>query len=104
VYSVFIQPKEGVIPKVLAYLWPTVVRPCIAPRRVRAIVIIEIDTAVVIPVAPAVETPEIEVARAEVIVNHVHDHRDALSMRSFHEPVEALWAAQPRFHGEGVRR
>src|SRR5262249_3115399 len=69
--SVFIQPKEGIVPKVLPHFRATVIWTGIAPISVRAVVIIEIDAPVVIPVVPTVETPEIEIARAEVIVNHV---------------------------------
>src|SRR6266496_6222067 len=101
---VFVQPKESIVAKVLPHFWPTVIRTGIAPISVRAVVVIEIDATVVIPVAPAVEAPKIEIAGTEVVVNYVHDHGDAQRMRRFHKPLKALWATQGRFHCEGVRR
>src|SRR6266404_8159265 len=101
IHTVFVQPKEGMVAKVLPRFRATVIRTGIAPGRVRAVVIIEINAPVVILIAPAVEAPKIEIAGAEVVVNHVHDHRDAQRMRRFYKPLKTLWPAERRFHREG---
>src|SRR5882724_2901884 len=59
IQTVFIQPKEGIVAKVMPHFRPTVIRTGIAPGRVRAVVIIEINAASVILIAPTVEAPEI---------------------------------------------
>src|SRR5207247_11068606 len=66
IQTVFVQPKEGVVAKVVPHFRPTVIRTGVAPIGVRAVVIIEINAAAVILIAPAVEAPEIEIARTEV--------------------------------------
>src|SRR6266481_6841176 len=101
---VFVQPKESIVAKVLPHFRPAVIRTGIPPISVRAVVVIEIDATVVIPVAPTVEAPKIEVAGTEVVVNYVHDHGDTQGMRRFHKPLKALWATEGRFHCEWVRR
>jgi len=86
----------------MSRFWPTVIRTRIAPIGVRAVVVIEVDAPIVIPVAPTIKAPKIEIAGTEVVVNQVHDHRDSQRMRCFHKPLKARWAAQRRFDREGV--
>ena len=84
---VFLEPHQDVVEDELADLAASVIGPGVAPRRVRPVVVVEVDAAAIV-LAPAVELPEIEVARAEVVVNDVEDHRDALLVGALDELLE----------------
>jgi hypothetical protein len=62
--------------------------------------VVEIDSAVVVGIGPPVEAPQVEIAGATVIVNHIEDHRDAVPMSRLDELVKALRSAQRGFHRE----
>ena len=82
------QPVERVVADELADLAAAVVGPGVAPRRRRAPVVVEVDAALAV-LGPAVELPEVEVARAEVVVDDVEDHGDAALVGGFDERLEA---------------
>ena len=73
---VVLEPHERVVADELAHLGAAVVGAGVAPRRLRAPVVVEVDAAAVV-LAPAVEPPQVEVGRAEVVVDHVEDDREA---------------------------
>src|SRR5690606_22204239 len=54
--AVLVEPVERVVADELAHLRPAVIRPRVAPGRVRAPVVVEIDAALLL-LAPAVEAP-----------------------------------------------
>ncbi len=98
---VFLEPHQGVIDEVLADLPSSVIRPCFSPRRVGPVVVVEVDSAAIV-LAPAVELPEIEVAGAQVVVDHVEDHRDAFLMGTLDELLERQRAAVGGLHREDM--
>ena len=104
VQPVLVEPEQRVVADVLAHFRAAVIGAGIAPGRVGAAVVVKVDAAVVVDAAPAVEAPEIEIARSEVVVDHIEHHGDALGVRRFDEPVQALRTAQRRFHRERLRR
>ena len=75
-----VEPHQRVVADELAHLAAAVVGPGVAPRRRRLVVVVEVDAALVV-LAPAVESPEVEVARAEVVVDDVEDDADAALVR-----------------------
>ena len=86
---VVLEPHQGVVADELADLAAAVVGAGVAPRRVVAPVVVEVDAAAVV-LAPAVEPPQVEVARAEVVVDDVEDDREAVLVRGLDELLEAL--------------
>ena len=98
---VLLQPQERVVADELAHLAAAVVGPGVAPGRLAAPVVVEVDAALVV-LAPAVELPEVEVARAEVVVDDVEDHRDPALVRGLDERLEALGPAVGALDGEDV--
>ena len=99
---VLVQPVERVVPDELADLAASVVGAGVAPGGVAAPVVVEVDAALVV-LAPAVELPEVEVARAEMVVDDVEDHRDPAPMRGFDEGLKPLGSAVGALDGEDVR-
>ena len=98
---VLVEPVERVVADELADLAAAVVGPGVAPGRVAAPVVVEVDAALVV-LAPAVEPPEVEVARAEMVVDDVEDHGDPAPMRGLDEGLEAVGAAVGALDGEDV--
>jgi len=84
---VFFEPHENVVAEVLPDLTVSVSRPGVPPRRMRPVVVVEVDAAALV-LGPAVELPQIEVARAQVVVHDVEDHRDALLVGALDESLE----------------
>ena len=72
---------------ILTDLAASVIGPGVPPRCVRPVVVVEVDPAEIV-LGPAVELPKIEVARAQVVVNDVEDHRDAMLVGALDEPLE----------------
>src|SRR5262249_55888301 len=70
--AALLQPAQRIVADVLAHLAAAVVGPRVAPRRLPAPVVVEVDAAPPV-LAPAVELPEVEVARAEMVVDDVVD-------------------------------
>ena len=74
---VFLKPHEDVVEDILSDLVASVIGPGVPPRRMRPVIVVEVDATAIV-LGPAVELPQIEVARAQVVVHDVEDHRDAL--------------------------
>src|SRR4029077_11908652 len=71
VQPVLVEPEQRVVTDVLAYLRAAVVGARVAPQRARTRVVVKVDAAVVVAAAPAVEAPEVEIARSEMVVDDV---------------------------------
>ena len=101
---VFLEPHEDVIEEVLTDLAASVIGPGFSPRRVGPVVVVEVDSAAIV-LGPAVELPKIEVAGAQVVVNNVQDHRDALLVGALDELFErqraSVGESPPRKYGRG---
>jgi hypothetical protein len=103
VAAALLQPAQRVVADVLAHFAAAVVGAGIAPRRIAAPVVVEIDAA--LPVgAPAVELPEVEVGRAEMVVDDVVDDGDAARMRRVDQAPQAVGTAIRAFDRENVGR
>ena len=101
--AVLLHPHQGVVADELADLAAPVVRPGVAPGRGGAVVVVEVDPAAVV-FAPAVKAPQVQIAGAEVVVDHVQDHRKALGMRLADKGLEGLGAAVNALYRKHVRR
>ena len=66
------------------------------------VVLKEINTAAVV-LTPAVKPPQIEIRRAEVVVHHIQNHREAILMGLLDEFLKRLRPTIGRFHCEDVR-
>ena len=86
---VLFEPHQGVVAEVLAHLLAAVVGTGVAPGRRRALVVVEVDAARAV-LAPAVELPQGEVARAEVVVDDVEDDGDAVRVGGLDEALERV--------------
>ena len=64
----------------LAGTGPTIVGAGITPRSMGALVVIEIDASIVVGIEPPIKAPQIKIAGAKMVVNHINDNRDALGM------------------------
>ena len=98
---VFLEPHQDVIEDELPDLVASVIGPGFSPRRLGPVVVVEVDSAAIV-LGPAVELPEIEVAGAQVVVNDVQDHRDALLMGALDEPFERQRASVDGLHREDM--
>ena len=98
-----LEPHQGVVVQVGAHLLAAVVGTGVAPRGRRALVVVEVDAALAV-LAPAVELPQREVARAEVVDDDVEDDRDAVPVGLLDEALERVGAAVAALDGEGVGR
>src|SRR5690606_24870303 len=87
------EPEQGVVADELAYFGSAVVRSGVAPRRGGPVVVVEVDAAAIVSNLPAVEVPQVEIARTEVIVDHVHDDGEAVLVRGTDEAAQRLRAA-----------
>ena len=74
-----------------------------APQRHATVVVVEVDAAAV-ALGPAVEPPQVEVRRSEMVVDDVDDDRDAPGVRIAHERLERVRPAVGRLDGEQVGR
>ena len=99
---VLVQPVHRVVADEPAHLLATVVGAGVAPGCLGAPVVVEVDATLVV-LAPPVELPQVQVARTEVVVDHVEDHRDSPLVRLAHERLERLRTAVRRLHREEVR-
>ena len=75
------------------------VRTCFTPWRRGTPIAVEINAALSI-FLPSVELPQIEVARAKVVVHDIHEHADSSLVRGVHKFLQRLWSPIIRFHGE----
>ena len=64
-------------------------------------VVVEVDAALVV-LLPAIELPQVEIARTEVVVDHIQDDGDAALVRLPDELLEAVRPAIGTFHREDV--
>jgi hypothetical protein len=103
IHMIFVQPHQGVVPNELPHFLPAVIRASHSPGRFGTPVVIEINAALAV-FAPAVELPQIQIARPEVVIDDIQNHPDTGLMRSFHEPLEPGCTAVIRFHRENARR
>jgi hypothetical protein len=69
--AILFEPHQGVVAQVLTHLRPPVIRTGVAPWRLRAPIVVEIDPAFVVP-TPAIELPQIQVTGAQVIAQLQH--------------------------------
>ena len=99
---VFLQPHQGIIKQVLTDLAASVIGSGLSPRRVGTVVVVEVDSAVIV-LGPAVELPKIKVAGAQVVVNNVQDHGDALLVGALDEPFESQRASVDGLHRKDLR-
>src|SRR4051794_31395264 len=100
---IFVQPHQRVVADILAYFLAAVIGPRVAPRRVGAPVVVEINPAH--PVfAPAVKLPEVKVRGAKMVVYHIQQDRDSMLMGSAYETFKRLWTAIAALDGKHVRR
>ena len=98
---VFLEPHEDVIEEILTDLASSVIGPGFTPRRDGPVVVVEVDPAAIV-LGPAVELPKIEVAGAQVVVDHVQDHRDALLVGALDELFERQRASVGGLHREDM--
>ena len=75
----------------------------IAPGRVRSPVVVEVDAAFVV-LRPAIETPEVQITRPEVVVHDVEDHGHATLVCRGDETLECVGSTVVGFESEGLRR
>jgi hypothetical protein len=83
------------------HLGPTAVRSRMTPVRLCPAVLVEVDPAHAV-LGPAVELPEVEVARAEVVVDDVEDDREAGLMGGTDEILERVRTAEGLLDREDV--
>ena len=102
VHPELVQPHQRVVPDELAHLGAAVVRSRVAPRRggLRGVVVEE-DAAEVV-LAPAIELPHVEVGGAQMVVDHVVQHRDAARVRRIHEALQVVRRAVGAFNAERI--
>ena len=98
-----LEPGQGAVAQERAHLATAVVGPGGAPRRLGAAVVVEVDAAAVV-LAPAVEPPQVQVRRTEVVEDDIHDDRDAVLVGRLDEALERVGSAIARLDGEEVRR
>ena len=103
VHAEILQPHHRRVAQKVAHLATVVVGPGRAPGREGAAVVVEVLASVAPAVRP-VEAPEVKVGRAEVVVHHVQNHRDAPLVGGADEPGERVRAAVTGFDGEQVGR
>ena len=97
-----LEPHQGVVAEELADLAAAVIGAAVPPRRLAAPVVVEVDPAQSV-LRPAVELPDVEVAGAEVVVNHVEDDGDAEAVGRLDELLEGPGTAVSAFDREDVR-
>ena len=98
---VVLKPHHRVVVDELTNLATAVVRASVPPGRLRAVVVVEVDAALVV-LLPAIELPQVEIARTEVVVDHIQDDGDAALVRLPDELLEAVRPAIGTFHREDV--
>src|SRR6185369_14723907 len=98
-----LEPLDRTVAQERPDLGPAVVRPGVAPRRRRAAVLVEIDPALA-DLRPAVELPDVEVGRAEVVVDDVEDDRDPGGMGVADQRLEVVRRAVAALDRERVGR
>src|SRR5258708_37505957 len=84
--------EERVVENVVPHFRPTVVKPCIAPRSRAPPIIVKIDPAFAV-LAPSVKLPHIPRGTAQVVVNNVHNDRNAVFVCFLHERTEPVRSA-----------
>ena len=101
---VFLEPHQDIIEEELTDLAAPVIGPGFSPRRLGPVVVVEVNSAAIV-LGPAIELPKIEVARAQVVVNNVQDHRDTLLVGALDELLERQTGLRngspPRKYGRG---
>ena len=81
----------------------SVIGPGVPPGRFGPLVVVEVDAAAIV-LGPAVELLQIEVARAQVVVNNVENHRNALLVGALDELLERHRATVGDLHREDMGR
>ena len=84
---IFLEPHKDVVEDILSDLVASVIGTGVSPRRMRPVIVVEVDSTAIV-LGPAVELPQIEVARAKVVVNDVEDHCDAVFVGALDELLE----------------
>jgi hypothetical protein len=84
---IFLEPHKDVVEDILSDLVASVIGTGVSPRRMRPVIVVEIDSTVIV-LGPAVELPKIEIPRAKVVVNNIEDHCDAISVGALDELLE----------------
>ena len=98
-----VEPHQGVVVEVGTHLLAAVVGARLSPRGCGALVVVEVDPTLAL-LAPAVELPEREVARAEVVEHDVDDDGDAVLVGLADDGLEQVGPAVGALDGEGARR
>src|SRR4029077_6199613 len=89
---ILIEPHKNIVEDILSDLMSAVIGTGVSPRRIRPVIVVEVDSAAVV-LGPAVELPKIEVPRAKVVVNNVGDYCDAMAVGALDELLERQRAA-----------
>jgi len=100
---ILVQPHQRIVADELSYLGAAVIGASQSPRGRGPPIVVKIDPALAI-FAPAVELPEIEVAGAKMVVDHIQDHAEAGLMSRFDKPLESQRAAVVAFDSEHAGR
>ena len=98
---VFLQPHQGVVADELADFLATVIGAGRTPGSFGVPVVVEVDAALIV-LAPAVKLPQIQITRAEVVVDDVQNHADPGLMGRLDEAFETGRTAVVGFHGENA--
>ena len=98
-----IEPVQRVVLEEGPHLATPVVGACVAPWSGGPPVLEEVDPAVAAR-RRAVESPHVQIARAQVVVDHIDDHRDAALMALIDEVLHILRVAVDALGRKRVRR
>ncbi len=103
VAAMLLQPEQRIVAQELPDFATSVIRARVAPRRCAAPVVVKIDAPAAV-LAPTVESPEIEIIRAEVVVDNVVNDRDPALVGGVDQRLKSIRAAVVLLDGENVGR
>ncbi len=98
-----LEPHPGVVGQEVRHLRAPVVGTGVAPRSLTAGVVVEVDAPFVV-LGPAVEPPQVEVGRAEMVEDHIEKDGDAMGMGIPDQRLESPRSSIRLLDGEDVRR
>ncbi len=100
---ILFHPHERVIKNKPPYLSAAIVRSGAPPGCLGAVIVIKINATHTV-FLPAVKLPEIQVARSEMVVNHVQNNRNASPVQLAHKHLEAVWTTIDTLNSKYIRR
>src|SRR5208283_3379227 len=100
---VLLEPHQGVIAQILAHFAPTIIGARLAPRCLRAGIIVKVNSPLPI-FAPPVKLPQSEIAWTKVVVNDIYDDSDTLLVGRFNKELKGIWPAVNAFDSKGMSR